>query len=105
VVLPLSADKYDSIWVIVDQFTKSANFIPVHTNYRAERYAKLCIARILCLHGMPNTIIFDRGPQFVARFWEQLHAFLGMHLNHSSAYHPQIDGKMERVSQVFQDMS
>jgi hypothetical protein len=35
--LPLSTHKFDSIWVIVDQFTKSAHFIPVHTNYRAEK--------------------------------------------------------------------
>jgi hypothetical protein len=64
-----------------------AHFIPVHTYYRAEKYAKLYIARILCLHGVPKTIISDRGPQFIARFWEQLHASLGMHLIHSLVYH------------------
>jgi hypothetical protein len=55
--LPLSARKFDFIWVIVDRFTKSAHFIPVHTNYRAEKYAELYIAHILCLHGVPKTII------------------------------------------------
>jgi hypothetical protein len=57
--LPLSARKFDFIWVIVDRFTKSAHFIPVHTNYRAEKYAELYIAHILCLHGVPKTIISD----------------------------------------------
>jgi hypothetical protein len=57
--LPLSACKFDSIWVIVDWFTKSAHFIPVHTNYRVEKYAELYIARILCLHSVPRTIISD----------------------------------------------
>jgi hypothetical protein len=85
--LPLSSCKFDSIWVIVDRFTKSTHFILVHTNYRAEKYAELYIARILYLHGVPKTIISDRGPQFIARFWEQLHASLGTHLIHSSAYH------------------
>jgi hypothetical protein len=66
--LPLTAHKYDSIWVIVHRFTKSAHFIPVHTCYREEKYAKLCIARILCLHGVSKTIISDRGPQFIAHF-------------------------------------
>jgi hypothetical protein len=42
--------------------------------------------------GVPNTIISDRGAQFIAHFWEQLHASLGTHLIHSSAYHPQTDG-------------
>jgi hypothetical protein len=58
--LPLSARKYDSIWVIADRFTKSAHFIPVHTNYMVEKYVNLYIARILCLHDVPKTIIFDR---------------------------------------------
>jgi hypothetical protein len=66
--LPPSAHKFNSIWVIVDRLTKSAHFIPMHTYYRAEKYVELYIARILCLHGVPKTIIFDRGPQFVARF-------------------------------------
>jgi hypothetical protein len=60
--LPLFARKFDSIWVIMDQFTKSAHFILVHTNYRAEKYVELYIAHILCLHGVPKTIISDRGP-------------------------------------------
>jgi hypothetical protein len=64
--LPLSAHKFDSIWVIIDRFTKSAHFIPVHTNHRAENYAELYIAHILCLHGVPKTIISDRGPQFLS---------------------------------------
>jgi hypothetical protein len=66
--LPLTAHKYDSIWVIVDRFTKSAHIIPVHTRYMAKRYAELYIECILCLHRVPNTIISNRGAQFVARF-------------------------------------
>jgi hypothetical protein len=33
--LPLTARKFDSIWVIMDRFSKSAHFIPVHTRYDA----------------------------------------------------------------------
>jgi hypothetical protein len=62
--------KFNSIWVIIDQLTRSAHFILVHTFYRAEKYAELYISRILCLHGVPKTIISDRGPQFVTHFWE-----------------------------------
>jgi hypothetical protein len=49
-------------------------------------------------------IISDRGSQFVAHFWEQLHASLKTHLIHSSAYHPQTDGQTERVNQILKDM-
>jgi hypothetical protein len=102
--LPLTAHKFDLIWVIIDQLTKSAHFIPVHTKYRVEKYAKIYIARVLCLHGVPKMIISDRGSQFVACFWEQLHASLRTHLIHSSAYHPQTDGQTEWVNQILEDM-
>jgi hypothetical protein len=96
--LPLTGCKFNSIWVIVDRLTKSAHFILVHTFYRAEKYAELYVSRIMCLHGVLKTIISDRGPQFIAPFGEQLHAFLRTHLIHSSPYHPQIDGQTERVN-------
>jgi hypothetical protein len=93
--LPLTARKYNLIWVIVDQLTKSAHFIPVNTNYNVQKYAEIYIARVLCLDGVLKMIISDRGLQFIARFWEQLHASLETHLIHSSAYHPQTDGQTE----------
>jgi transposase InsO family protein len=98
--LPLTAHKCNLIWVIVDQLTKSTHFILVDTNYNVQKYAEIYIARVLCLHGVPKMIISDRGSQFVTHFWEQLHASLGTHLIHSSAYHPQMDGQTERVNQI-----
>jgi len=56
------------------------------------------------LHGVPRTIISDRGAQFVARFWEQFHSALGTQLIRSSAYHPQTDGQTERINQILEDM-
>jgi hypothetical protein len=102
--LPMMARKFDSIWVIVDRLSKSAHFIHVNTNYKVQKYAEIYIAHVLCLHWVLKMIISDRGSQFVARFWEQLHAFLRTHLIHSSAYHPQMDGQTERVNQILEDM-
>jgi hypothetical protein len=103
-VLPLTTRKYNSIWVIVDRLTKSAHFIPMNTNYNVQKYAEIYVARLLCLHGVPKTIVSDRWSQFVARFWEQLHTSLGTHLIHNSIYHPQMDGQTERVNQILEDM-
>ena len=102
--LPKTSKGYGSIWVIVDRLTKLAHFLPVKTIYRAQHYAKLYISRILSLHGVPRTIISDRGTQFVARFWEHFHAAIGTQLNRSSAYHPQTDGQTERINQILEDM-
>ena len=88
----------------MDRLTKTAHFIPVHTTYTAKKYAEIYLDRIVCLHGVPKTIISDRGTQFVARFWEQLQASLGTKLIRSSAYHPQTDGQTERVNQILEDI-
>jgi hypothetical protein len=44
--LPMTARKFDSIWVIMDRLSKFAHFIPVNTKYRVEKYAKIYIARV-----------------------------------------------------------
>jgi hypothetical protein len=85
--LPMTARKFDSIWVLVDRLIKSAHFIPVHTKYQVEKYAEIYIACVLCLHGVPKSTVSDQGSQFVGCFWEQLHASLGTHLIHNSAYY------------------
>jgi hypothetical protein len=90
--LPRTAKGFDSIWVIIDRLTKIAHFLPVKVKYPVIAYAELYIARILSLHGVPKKIVSDRGPQFVSKFWEELHKALGTKLLHSSAYHPQTSG-------------
>jgi hypothetical protein len=102
--LPLTAHKFDSIWMIMDRLSKSAQFIPVHTHYDARIYTEIYIAHVLCLHGVLKTIISDRGSQFVALFWDQLHASLRTYLIHSSAYHPQMDDQTKRINQILEDM-
>jgi hypothetical protein len=59
--LPKTQNGYDSIWVIVDRLSKVAHFISVKTTYKASKLAKLYIARIVCLHGVPKKIASDRG--------------------------------------------
>jgi hypothetical protein len=102
--LPNTSQKHDSIWVIIDRLTKMAHFIPVHTTYSAKKYAEVYLDQIVRLHGVPKTIISDRGAPFVTRFWEQLQSALGTKLIRSSAYHPQTDGQTERVNQILEDM-
>ena len=102
--LPKTPRGNDSIWVIVDRLTKTAHFIPVKTTQRVHKYAEQYLQRIVSLHGVPKLIVSDRGPQFIARFWEQLQNALGTTLIHSSAYHPQTSGQVERINQILEDM-
>jgi len=86
--LPKKAKSFDSIWVIVDRLTKTAHFLPMKKLYPASTYAKIYFDCILSLHGVPKTIVSDRGTQFVFQFWKCLHESLGTKLLYSSAYHP-----------------
>ena len=83
---------------------KSAHFIPVKVTYNAEKLAKLYISEIVRFHGVPLSIISDRGTQFTSKFWKTLHAELGTRLDLSTAFHPQTDGQSERAIQVLEDM-
>ena len=70
--LPRMAKGYDSIWVIVDRLIKSAHFLLVDTRYSTKKYAKLYFDQIVTLHGVPLTIVSDRGSIFISRFSKQL---------------------------------
>ncbi|KAA3479739.1 reverse transcriptase [Gossypium australe] len=83
--LPLTPTKKDSVWVIVDRLTKSAHFIPVRVDYSLQKLAKLYVAEIVKLHGVPVSIISDRDPRFTSRFWKALHQALGTRLDFSTA--------------------
>ena len=71
--LPRPRSGYDSIWVVVDRLTKVSHFIPVKTTYTSVKLDKIYMTRIVCLHGVPRTIVSDRGTQFTSKFWHQLH--------------------------------
>ena len=89
--LPRSKDGYDSIWVIVDRLTKSAHFLPVKATYPVAKLAKLYIKHIVFLHGVPVSIVSDRGYVFISQFWQKLQV-MGTRLDLSIVFHPQTDG-------------
>ena len=96
--LPRTRSGNDTIWVVVDRLTKVAHFIPVKTTYTSAKLAKTYMTRIVCLHGVPRSIVSDRGTQFTSKFWNQLHETLGTRLEFSTAFHLQTDGQTERVN-------
>jgi transposase InsO family protein len=102
--LPRTQSGYDSIWVIVDQLTKVAHFIPVKATYSGPQLVELYMSRIVCLQGVPKKIVSDRGTQFTSWCWERMHQNLDTQLHFSSTYHHQIDGQIERVNQILEDI-
>ena len=70
--LPKTPKGMDSIWVVVDRLTKSAHFLPVKTTFNANQLALLNVNEIVRLHGVPMSIVSDREPKLVSRFWQSL---------------------------------
>jgi transposase InsO family protein len=91
---------FDAICVVVDRLTKQRHLIPCTTTITAKGLAELFCDRIFRYHGLPETIVSDRGPQFASRFWKHLCSCLKIDPRLSTAFHPQTDGQTERVNAV-----
>jgi transposase InsO family protein len=94
-----NAHGYDAVMNVVDCTTKRAHFIPTHTTVTAEGAAWLYFREVWKHHGLPECVLSDRGPQFIAAFTRELYRLLRIKLAHSTAYYPQTDGQTKRVNQ------
>ena len=56
------------------------------------------------LHGVPKKIVSDRDAKFTSKFWEELFISVGTKFSFRTSYHPQTDGKIERVNRILEDM-
>jgi len=99
--LPKS-DGYTKIWVIVDRFSKMAHFIRLRTEEDIKELALTFVKEIWRLHGLPESIVFDRDTQFTSKFWTSLMQLLQVKLNLSTAFYPESDGQTERVNQTLE---
>nr|GEZ36271.1 putative reverse transcriptase domain-containing protein [Tanacetum cinerariifolium] len=66
--LPKSPQGFNTIWVIMDQITKSAHFLPIRDNDPLDKLARLYLNRIVARHGIPVSIIYDRDGRFTSNF-------------------------------------
>nr|GEW07932.1 DNA helicase [Tanacetum cinerariifolium] len=70
--LPRTSSGHDTIWVIMNQLTKSAHFLPMHEDYKMDRLARLYLNKIVARHGVSILIISDRDSRFTSRFWQSM---------------------------------
>jgi hypothetical protein len=90
---------YNAILVIIDRLSKTPFSVPCHDTIDAQGLARIFIDRILRHHGPPDSIVSDRGPQFISVFWNEFNRILGTKLRLSTSHHPQTDGQTENLNQ------
>jgi len=76
-----------------------AHFIPITEKITVGGLARLFRDNVWKLHGLPESIIFNRGPQFATGVMRELNAMLEIDSKLSMVFYPQMDGQMERINQ------
>src|SRR5271169_3060821 len=97
--LPVS-NGYDSLLVFVDRLTKMCHLVPCLKTTTAPEFAKMFLDNIIRLHGIPDSLVSDRGSIFTSRFWKSLSKLMGLKQRLSTSFHPQTDGQTERMNQT-----
>jgi transposase InsO family protein len=97
--MPKDQHGYDNVFVVVDRLSKQAISTPCHKQVTAEDMARMYTTHIYRYYGPPESIVSDRGPQFVSQFWKEFCRILGIKLKLSTAFHPQTDGQTEIMNQ------
>ena len=90
--LPKTSKGYDSIFVVVDIFSKMVHFIPCKNIFDVVQVVNIFFKEIVRLHGFPKGIISNRDNNFVGYFWRKLWKNMGTKLNFSSTFHLETDG-------------
>ena len=89
----------DAVLVVCDRLSKMTHFVATTERTSAEGLARLFQDNVWKLHGLPESVVSDRGPQFVAELTKELNRMLGIKTKLSTTFHPQIDGQTERMNQ------
>ena len=97
----MSADNHelDHAFIMIDRLSKQSITEPCAAETTAEDMARIYIRSVFRYFGPPESIVSDRGPQFISAFWKELTWILGVKLKLSTAHHLQTDRQTEIMNQ------
>jgi len=88
----------NAILVVCDWLSKIAHFVVTTEGTSAEGLARLFRDNVWRLHGLPESVMSDRGPQFATELTKELNRMLDIKMKLSTMFHPQINGQIERMN-------
>jgi len=83
----LMSKSHDSILVVCDRFSKISHFVATTEKTTVEGLARLFRDNMWKLHGLLESVILDRGPQFAAGLTKKLNKMLGIETKLFTVYH------------------
>ena len=87
------------ILVVCDRLSKITHFVATIEETSAEGLARLFRDNIWKLHGLLESVVLGKGPQFAAELTKELNRMLGIKTKLSTTFHPQTDGQTEQMNQ------
>jgi hypothetical protein len=92
----------NTIWVIVDRLMKIAHFVACVDTMGPKELADGFLTHVVRTHGLPSSVISDRGSLFTSTFWKRIMEAMGTSRNWSTAFHPECDGQTERINAILE---
>jgi hypothetical protein len=97
------SEGYKNVMVVVDRLSKYRYLIPC-SKMEAPDVARMFLRHVWCNHGLPDTIVSDRGTQFVSAFHDELCSQLKIDPRFSTGYHPETDGQTENANAAMEQV-
>ena len=88
----------DTILVVYDRLSKMIHFVVTTEGTLAERLTRLFKDNIQKLHGLPESVVSDKRPQFVVELTKKLNKMLGIEMKLLISFYPQTDGQTEKMN-------
>jgi hypothetical protein len=101
---PRTIKKHYAIMAVVNKLTKAVVFIPMKITHKSTNVVDIYMREVECFHDIPKTTVSGKEPNITSNFWRGLFKGFITNMNFSTTYHPESDGKTERVKQLIEDM-
>ena len=91
-----------AVLTAIDYFTKSAYAWAI-PNQEAATVAEVLVTQLFAIFGMCRELLTDQGPNFESGLFRDVCERLGIKKLHTTPYHPQGDGLVERLNRTIVD--